>query len=85
LVRTPLDALPHLTLLQVKADAERLVGWGQPLYPAQVESIPAELEKGDRVRLGSEDGRLLAVAMALQTGTHVDRSRPGFKYLRVFA
>jgi len=77
------EALPHLPLIQVKEEAEKLVKWGQPLYPTHLKQIAIDLEKGDRVRLCSSDGRLLAVAVSLQNSSHIDRNRAGFRYLRV--
>ena len=79
------QALPHLPLLKVKGEAEKLVKWGVPLYLSHIEEIPPTLEKGDRVRLCNQKGELLAVAVSLQKGTHFSQEKAGFKYLRVLA
>lgn len=77
------EALPHLPLLRVRQEAEKLIKWGQPLYLAHLKEIPINLEKGDKVRLCSLDGRLLAVSVSLQNSSHFDKNKAGLKYLRV--
>ncbi len=77
------QSLPHLPLLKVKRGAEKLVKWGTPLYLSHIDEIPSTLEKGDKVRLCDQEGRLLAVATSLQGGTHFSQEKMGFKYLRV--
>lgn len=77
------EALPHLPLLRVRQEAEKLIKWGQPLYLAHLKEIPVNLEKGDKVRLCSLDGRLLAVSVSLQNSSHFDKNKAGLKYLRV--
>jgi len=77
------DVLPHLPLVKVKKGAERVVGWGRPLYITHLASLPPDLDKGDRVRLCAADGRLLAVAISLQKASHFSKDEVGFKYLRV--
>jgi len=79
------QSLPHLPLLKVKGEAEKLVRWGVPLYLSHIKEIPHNLEKGDKVRLCNNKGELLAVAVSLQKGTHFSQERAGFKYLRVLA
>jgi tRNA pseudouridine55 synthase len=77
------DALPHLPLVKVKKEAERVIGWGRPLYISHLDDSPQDLDKGDRVRLCAPDGRLLAVAISLQKASHFSKDKVGFKYLRV--
>ncbi len=77
------DSLPHLPLVTVKKEVEKIIKWGRPLYLSHIQKLPSRLEKGDRVRLCSEEGKLLAVAISLQKGTHFYEDREGFKYLRV--
>jgi len=77
------DILPHLPLVKVKKGAERVVGWGRPLYVTHLASLPPDLDKGDRVRLCAVDGKLLAVAVSLQKASHFSKDEVGFKYLRV--
>ena len=77
------DALPHLPLVRVKKEAERIIRWGRPLYISHLDDSPADLDKGDRVRLCAPDGRLLAVAISLQKASHFSKDKMGFKYLRV--
>ncbi len=79
------DALPHLPLVTVKAGAEKIVKWGGSLYLSHLDNLPPGLEKGDRVRICSQEGQLLAVAVSLQEETHFCRDKIGFKYLRVLA
>lgn len=77
------DVLPHLPLVTVKRGVEKIVRWGNPLYLSHIHELPPELEKGDRVRLCTQEGKLLAVGISLQKGTHFCQDRVGFKYLRV--
>jgi len=77
------DTLPHLPLITVKKGVEKIIKWGRPLYLSHISSLPSQLEKGDRVRLCDEKGKLLAVAVSLQEGIHFCKDRVGFKYLRV--
>jgi len=77
------EALSHLPLVTVKKEAEKMVKWGRPLYLSHLQSFPFSIEKGDRVRLCSQEGKLLAVATSLQDGAHFLEERIGFKYLRV--
>ena len=77
------DALPHLPLVKVKKEAERVIGWGRPLYVSHLDDSPPDLDKGDKVRLCAPDGRLLAVAISLQKASHFSKDKVGFKYLRV--
>lgn len=77
------DVLPHLPLVTVKRGVEKIVRWGKPLYLSHIHELPPELEKGDRVRLCTQEGKLLAVGISLQKGTHFCQDRVGFKYLRV--
>ncbi|MEA3485700.1 MAG: tRNA pseudouridine(55) synthase TruB [Candidatus Aerophobetes bacterium] len=77
------EALPHLPLVEVKKETERIIKWGRPLYLAHIERLPLELKKEDLVRLCNPEGELLAVATCLQDGTHFFKDRIGFKYLRV--
>jgi tRNA pseudouridine55 synthase len=77
------DALPHLPLVTIKRGAEKIVRWGRPLYLYHIHELPSKLEKGDRVRLCTQEGKLLAVGISLQEGTHFCEDRVGFKYLRV--
>jgi tRNA pseudouridine55 synthase len=77
------DVLPHLPLVTVKRGVEKIVRWGRPLYLSHIHELPPELEKGDRVRLCTPEGKLLAVGISLQKGTHFCQDRVGFKYLRV--
>jgi len=79
------DALSFLPKVTVKKNAEKLVKWGRPLYLTHILHLPSNLEKGDRVRLCSEKGDLLAVAVSLQSALYFVRERIGFRYLRVFA
>ncbi len=77
------DALPHLPLITTKRGVEKVVRWGKPLYLSHIHELPSELEKGDRVRLCTQEGKLLAVGISLQMGTHFCQDTVGFKYLRV--
>ncbi len=77
------DALPHLPLVTVKPGVEKIVKWGRPLYLTHLDFLPQELGKGDRVRLCSQEGKLLAVATSLQAQSHFCKDKIGFKYLRV--
>jgi tRNA pseudouridine55 synthase len=77
------DALPHLPLVKVKPGVEKIVKWGRPLYLSHLDFLPKELGKGDRVRLCSQEGELLAVATSLQAQSHFCKDKIGFKYLRV--
>lgn len=77
------NVLPHLPLVTVKGGVEKIVRWGKPLYLSHVHELPPELEKGDKVRLCTQEGKLLAVGISLQKGTHFCQDRVGFKYLRV--
>ncbi len=77
------DALPHLPLVKVKKEAEKVIGWGRALYISHLDDSPPDLDKGDRVRLCAPDGRLLAVAISLQKASHFSKDKVGFKYLRV--
>ncbi len=79
------DALPYLPLVTVKAGAEKIVKWGGSLYLSHLDNLPPGLEKGERVRICSQEGQLLAVAVSLQEETHFYRDKIGFKYLRVLA
>lgn len=81
----PAQALPHFPRVVVKEGVENFVKWGRPLYNSHFSDIPHSIEKGDRVRICSEDGRLLAVGVALQSGFHFSSDKVGFKYLRVVA
>lgn len=85
LLVSPVKALPDFYKIVVKKEAEKLIKWGRPLYISHIASIPDNLEKGDMVKLCSEENKLLAVGVALQSSTHFTRDRAGFKYLRVFA
>jgi tRNA pseudouridine55 synthase len=78
------DALPHLPLVTIKRGVENIVRWGRPLYLSHIHELSSELEKGDRVRLCTQEGKLLAVGVSLQKGTHFCEDRVGFRYLRVF-
>jgi len=78
-----IEILPHFPKVCLKAGADRLVKWGRPLYLSHVAELSPMLEKGDRVRLCSSEGRLLALGVALQSGLHFVRDKAGFKYLRV--
>ena len=77
------DVLPHLPLVKIKKEAEKVIGWGRPLYISHLDDSPPDLDKGDRVRLCAPDGRLLAVAISLQKASHFSKDKVGFKYLRV--
>ena len=77
------DALPHLPLVTIKRGVEKIVRWGRPLYLSHIHELPSKLEKGDRVKLCTQEGKLLAVGISLQKGTHFCQDRVGFKYLRV--
>lgn len=77
------DSLPHFPRVVVKEGAEKIVKWGRPLYFAHLSQIPSNLEKGDRVRICSQKGDLLAIGVSLQNGFHFVKDRVGFKYLRV--
>jgi tRNA pseudouridine55 synthase len=77
------DALPYLPLVKVKSGAEKIVKWGRPLYLSHLDFLPRELGKGDKVRLCSQEGKLLAVAISLQAQSHFCKDKIGFKYLRV--
>lgn len=77
------DVLPHLPLVTVKKEAERVIRWGRPLYVSHLDDSPPDIDKGDRVRLCAPDGRLLAVAISLQKASHFCKDKVGFKYLRV--
>ncbi|MFQ6067411.1 MAG: tRNA pseudouridine(55) synthase TruB, partial [bacterium] len=55
------DALPHLPLVKVKPGVEKIVKWGRPLYLSHLDFLPKELGKGDKVRLCTQEGELLAV------------------------
>ncbi len=77
------DALPHLPLVTIKKGGVKVVRWGRPLYLSQIYALPSRLERGDRVRLCTQEGKLLAVGVSLQEGTHFCQDRVGFKYLRV--
>ncbi len=80
---SPADALPNFPKILVKEGVEKLIKWGRPLYFSHFFGISPDLEKGDRVRLCSKEGRLLAVGVALQSGFHFAKDKVGFKYLRV--
>ncbi len=77
------DALPHLSLVTIKKGGEKIVKWGRPLYLSHIYELPSNLEKGDRVRLCTPEGKLLAVGISLQEGTHFCGDKMGFRYLRV--
>ena len=77
------DVLPHLPLVKVKPGVEKVVKWGRPLYLSHLDFLPKELGKGDKVRLCSQEGELLAVAISLQEESHFCKDKIGFKYLRV--
>ncbi len=77
------DALPHLPVVIIKGGGEKIIRWGRPLYLSHIHELPSKLEKGDRVRLCTQEGKLLAVGISLQEGTHFCQDRVGFKYLRV--
>jgi tRNA pseudouridine55 synthase len=77
------EILPHFPMVCLKEGADRLVQWGRPLYLSHLREVPPTLEKGDRVRICSSGGKLLALGMALQDGLHFSKERVGFKYLRV--
>ncbi len=77
------DALPHLPLVRVKPGVEKIVKWGRPLYLSHLDFLPHGLGKGDKVRLCSQEGELLAVAISLQEESHFCKDKIGFKYLRV--
>lgn len=77
------DSLPHLPLVKVKSGVEKIVKWGKPLYLSHLDLLPKELGKGDKVRLCSQEGELLAVAISLQEESHFCKDEIGFKYLRV--
>ena len=77
------DALPHLPLVTIKKGGEKIIRWGRALYLSHIYELPSKLEKGDRVRLCTQEGKLLAVGVSLQKGTHFYEDRVGFKYLRV--
>ncbi len=77
------DVLPHLPLVKVKPGVEKMVKWGRPLYLSHLDFLPQELGKGNKVRLCSQEGELLAVAISLQEESHFCKDKIGFKYLRV--
>lgn len=79
----PAEILPHFPKILVKKGVEKLIKWGRPLYLSHFSHIPPELEKGDRVRLCSIEGNLLAIGVALQSGYHFTKDKAGLKYLRV--
>jgi len=77
------ESLPHFPKVVVKEGTEKLVKWGRPLYFAHLSTIPSTMEKGDRVRICSKKGDLLAIGVSLQNGFYFAKDRVGFKYLRV--
>lgn len=80
---SPAKALPNYPQILVKKGVEKLIKWGRPLYLSHFSGIPPDLEKGDRVRLCSQEGGLLAIGVALQSGFHFTKDKAGFRYLRV--
>jgi len=78
------EALSHLPKVIIKKGVEKLVKWGRPLYLIHFSQLPSDLEKGDRVRICSEEGKLLAIAKSCQSSSHFVKDQVGFKYLRVF-
>ena len=78
------EILPHFPKVTVKRGVERLVKWGRPLYLTHFSQLPSNLEKGDRVRICSQEGELLAIAKSCQSSSHFTKDQVGFKYLRVF-
>ena len=82
---SPSEALPHFPKVLVKKGVEKIIKWGRPLYLSHLSIFPSQLEKGDRVRICSEKGDLLAVGVSLQNSSHFVKDRVGFKYLRVLA
>ncbi|MBE0477739.1 tRNA pseudouridine(55) synthase TruB [Candidatus Aerophobetes bacterium] len=85
LLFSPAKTLPDFPKILVKKEAEKLIKWGRPLYISHIAHLPSNLEKGDRVRFCSEGDELLAVGVALQSGSHFMKDKVGFKYLRVLA
>ena len=85
IIYPPAEALPHFPMVTIKKGMEKMVKWGRPLYFPHFSGIPSFLEKGDKVRICSEEGDLLAVAVSLQNGSHFVKDKEGFKYLRVLA
>jgi len=77
------SALPHFPIVKVKRGVEKGIKEGRPLYLTHIGCLPPVLEKGDKVRLCSESGRLLAIAISLQNSNHFCKYEVGFKYLRV--
>lgn len=77
------EALSHFPKAVIKRGVEKLVKWGRPLYITHLSKLPADLEKGDKVRICSEDGELLAIAESCQNSSHFVKEKVGFKYLRV--
>jgi len=83
IILPPAEALPHFPKILVKKGVEKLVKWGRPIYLSHLSEISSNLEKGDRVRICSENGDLLAVGVSLQSGSYFVKDKVGFKYLRV--
>jgi len=80
---SPAEALPNFPKILVKKGMEKLIKWGRPLYLSHFSYIPPNLEKGDRVRVCSQEDDLLAIGVALQSGFHFTKDKVGLKYLRV--